>query len=51
MRIPKTATFILAAVTVLVTLLIGLVGENDRAAILMGVLVTLQAYVWTSVVP
>ena len=38
MRIPKTATFILAAVTVLVSLLIGLVGENDRAAILMGVI-------------
>jgi len=38
MRIPKTATVILAAVTVIVTLLIGLVGENDRATILMGVI-------------
>jgi membrane associated rhomboid family serine protease len=38
MRIPKTATVALTAVTVLATLLIGLVGENDRAAILMGVI-------------
>jgi len=38
MRIPKTATAALTAVTVLATLLIGLVGENDRATIVMGVI-------------
>ena len=38
MRIPKTATVVLTAITVLATLLIGLVGENDRATILMGVI-------------
>ena len=38
MRIPKTATVVLTAVTVVATLLIGLVGENDRATILMGVI-------------
>jgi membrane associated rhomboid family serine protease len=38
MRIPKTATVALTAVTVLATLLIGLVGENDRATIMMGVI-------------
>ena len=38
MRIPKTATVALTAITVLATLLIGLVGENDRAAIVMGVI-------------
>jgi membrane associated rhomboid family serine protease len=37
-RIPKTATVALTAITVLATLLIGLVGENDRATILMGVI-------------
>jgi membrane associated rhomboid family serine protease len=38
MRIPKTATAALTAVMVLATLLIGLVGENDRATIVMGVI-------------
>jgi len=38
MRVPKTATAALTAVTVLATLLIGLVGENDRATIVMGVI-------------
>ena len=38
MRIPKTATVALTAITVLATLLIGLVGENDRATIVMGVI-------------
>ena len=38
MRIPKTAAAALTAVTVLATLLIGLVGENDRATIVMGVI-------------
>ena len=38
MRIPKTATVVITAITVLATLLIGLVGENDRATILMGVI-------------
>ena len=38
MRIPRTATAALTAVTVLATLLIGLVGENDRATIVMGVI-------------
>jgi len=37
-RIPKTATVAIAAITVLVTLLIGLLGENDRATIVMGVI-------------
>ena len=38
MRIPNTAPAALTAVTVLATLLIGRVGENDRATIVMGVI-------------
>ena len=38
MRIPKTATVVIAAATILAGLLVGLVGANDRAAIVMGVI-------------